>query len=113
MLGCTGAGWGCFGVWVYYFFSFLELHRGWSPLLASAAWHLLRSQGWLPACSAGLLFSRGIRPHWIMLISMCSFFVGSLIFATAPVDRIYWLNTFFSILIMPFGMDMSNPAATM
>jgi len=34
-LGCTGAGWGCFGIWVYYTFMFLENMRGWSPLLAS------------------------------------------------------------------------------
>lgn len=43
---------------------------------------------------------------------MVAFFVGSLLMSTAPVKQIYWGNTFFSILVMPFGMDMSNPAAT-
>ena len=50
---------------------------------------------------AGILISR-IKPHWIMLISMCAFFIGSLFLATAPVGQSYWLNTFFGILIMPF-----------
>lgn len=43
-----------------------------------------------------------VKPHWIMLISMCAFFSGSLLLATAPVEQSYWYNTFFGILIMPF-----------
>lgn len=35
VLVCTGAGWGCFSIWVYYTFNFLEVMRGWSPVLAS------------------------------------------------------------------------------
>jgi len=43
---------------------------------------------------------------------MCAFLIGSVLLATAPVNQSYWYNAFFGILIMPFGMDMSNPAAT-
>lgn len=111
VLGCTGAGWGCFSVWVYYVFSTLEVLRGWSPLLASAALAHAPISGLVASLSTGYLIGK-IKPHWIMFISMCAFFIGSLLFVTAPVDQSYWLNTFFSILIMPFGMDMSNPAAT-
>ena len=32
VLGCTAAGWGCFGIWVYYSFVMLEGLRGWDPL---------------------------------------------------------------------------------
>lgn len=111
VLGCTAAGWGCFSIWVYYSFSFLEVLRGWSPLL-SAAGH---SHGPIAGLIASLLtaYLMGkIMPHWIMFASMCAFFTGSLLFATAPVEQSFWLNSFFSILVMPFGMDMSNPAAT-
>ncbi|KAK4159662.1 putative drug resistance protein [Cladorrhinum sp. PSN259] len=103
VLGCTGAGWACFSIWVYYCCNFLEMMRGWSPVLTGV--------GFIPAILVGFLMSR-IKPHWIMLISMCAFFIGSLLLATTPVRQSYWLNTFFGILIMPFGMDMSNPAAT-
>jgi MFS family permease len=111
VLGCTAAGWASFSVWLYYSFTFLQVFRGWSPLLASAAYAHGPISGLIASLLTGYLMGK-IKPHWIMLISMCAFFVGSLLFATNPVDQIYWLNTFFSILVMPFGMDMSNPAAT-
>ncbi|KAK1766383.1 major facilitator superfamily-domain-containing protein [Phialemonium atrogriseum] len=111
VLGCTGAGWACFSIWVYYSFSFLENLRGWSPLLASAAYSPGPISGLIASLLTGYLMSR-IKPHWIMFVSMCAFFTGSILMVTAPVDQNYWYNTFLSILIMPFGMDMSNPAAT-
>jgi len=111
VLGCTGAGWACFSIWVYYSFSFLEIVRGWSPLLASAAYAPGPASGLAASLLTGFLMGR-IKPHWIMFVSMCAFFIGSILMVTAPVDQIYWLNTFLSIVIMPFGMDMSNPAAT-
>ncbi|KAK0669766.1 major facilitator superfamily-domain-containing protein [Cercophora samala] len=94
VLGCTGAGWGCFSIWIYYTFKLVENLRGWSPLLASVSF--------IPAILVGFLMSR-VKPHWIMLISMCAFFIGSLLLATAPVHQSYWFNTFFGILIMPFA----------
>ncbi|KAK4179733.1 major facilitator superfamily-domain-containing protein [Triangularia setosa] len=94
VLGCTGAGWGCFSIWIYYTFNIVEYLRGWSPLLASVSF--------IPAILVGFLMS-GVKPHWIMLISMCAFFIGSLLLATAPVHQSYWFNTFFGILIMPFA----------
>ncbi|KAK3984033.1 putative drug resistance protein [Cladorrhinum sp. PSN332] len=111
VLGCTGAGWGCFSIWVYYCCRFEEMMRGWGPVLTSVGFIPAPICGLAASILAGFLISK-IKPHWIMLISMCAFFVGSLLLATAPVSQSYWLNTFFGILIMPFGMDMSNPAAT-
>ncbi|OAA65267.1 major facilitator superfamily transporter [Niveomyces insectorum RCEF 264] len=111
VLGCTAAGWGCFSVWVYYSVQLLENLRGWSPLLTSAAYAPAPVTGLAASLLTGLLFSRGVKPHWVMLTSMVAFFVGSLLFATAGPAQPYWYNAFFSILVMPFGMDMSNPAA--
>ncbi|ERS98881.1 hypothetical protein HMPREF1624_04073 [Sporothrix schenckii ATCC 58251] len=111
VLGCTATGWGCFSVWVYYAVQMFETLRGWSPLMTSAAFAPAPVTGLLASLLTGVLFSRGVKPHWVMLLSMFAFFVGSLLFATSAPDQLYWFNPFFSILIMPFGMDMSNPAA--
>ncbi|KAJ9134776.1 MFS general substrate transporter [Pleurostoma richardsiae] len=111
VLGCTAAGWGCFSVWVYYNFSVVEVLRGWSPLLAAASHAHGPIAGLVASLLTGYLMGR-VRPHWIMFASMCAFFTGSLLFATSPVGQSFWLNSFFSVLVMPFGMDMSNPAAT-
>ncbi|KAH6653739.1 major facilitator superfamily domain-containing protein [Truncatella angustata] len=109
VLACTAAGWGSFSIWVFYQFQFLEILRGWSPLLAAAS----NAPGPFAGLIASLFVARymmRIGPHWIMLFSMIAFFGGSVLMATAPVGQIYWLNTLFSVLLMPFGMDMSSPA---
>jgi MFS family permease len=111
VLGCTAAGWACFSIWVYYSFAILQGLKGWSPLLSSAAFAHAPVSGFAASMLTGYLMGK-IKPHWIMFISMCGFFLGSLLAVTAPVNQDYWYNTFFSILVMPFGMDMSNPAAT-
>ncbi len=48
----------------------------------------------------------------MMMISMLAFTIGAILVATAPVGQSYWAQTFVSILIMPWGMDMSFPAST-
>lgn len=110
VLGCTAAGWGCFSIWVFYSFSIIQGLRGWSPLLSSAAFAHAPVAGFAASMLTGYLMGK-IKPHWIMFSSMCAFFIGSLLLVTAPVAQNYWYNTFSSILLMPFGMDMSNPAA--
>ncbi|RKU39881.1 hypothetical protein DL546_001813 [Coniochaeta pulveracea] len=111
VLGCTAAGWGCFSIWVYYALATMQNIRRWSPLLSSAAFAHAPISGFAASMLTAYLMGR-IKPHWIMFISMCAFFIGSILLATAPTNQLYWFNTFFGILVMPFGMDMSNPAAT-
>jgi MFS family permease len=47
-----------------------------------------------------------------MMVSMMAFCIGIVIAATMPANQSYWAQMFVSIIIMPFGMDMSFPAAT-
>lgn len=47
-----------------------------------------------------------------MVIAMCCFLAGQILIATTPVSQIYWAQTFVSLIIMPWGMDMSFPAGT-
>lgn len=90
----------------------MEQLRGYSPLLASAALSPAPVSGLAASMLAGFLLGKKVKPYIILLMSMWAFFVGSLLWALAPVKQTYWLNSFIGVLIIPFGMDMSNPAAS-
>lgn len=112
VLGCVACGWGCFGIWIYYTWNYVELLRGASPLLASAWICPVAVSGAIASISTGLLLSR-IKASFVMAIALTAFTVGTILIATAPVDQIYWAQLFVCTLIIPFGMDMSFPAATL
>src|SRR5204863_4657374 len=61
--------------------------------------------------TTGFLLSK-TTPQVTMMWSMSAFLIGTTLIATAPVNQIYWAQTFFSIIVMPWGMDMSFPSAT-
>ncbi|KAF1949835.1 MFS general substrate transporter [Byssothecium circinans] len=89
VLALVGLGWGAFGIWVFYTVRFLQHIRHETPLTISAHFS--------PAVPAGLI-AAGL--------------MGILLTHT-PVSFTYWAQTFVSIVVMPFGMDMSFPAATL
>ncbi|MCJ1415847.1 hypothetical protein MMC32_002181 [Xylographa parallela] len=111
VLGCIALGWSSFGIWMYYFWQFLEVLRQEAPLLTAA--HMVPSaiSGLCASVATGFLLSR-IATSWIMVIAMCAFFIGLTLLATMPIGQNYWLQTFFAAAITPWGMDMSFPAAT-
>ncbi|PLB37490.1 MFS transporter [Aspergillus candidus] len=111
VLGCMACGWGSFGIWVYYFWLFLEHIRGNTPLLSAAQFAPPCISGLIAAFTTGYLMSR-LRPAWIMLISMVAFALGVVFLAIAPVGQTYWALTFVSLVVTPWGMDMSFPAST-
>ena len=111
VLACIACGWATFSIWIFYIWEFLERLRGLSPLVAAAQFSPAAVSGLLAAVSTGFLLSK-TTPQVIMLASMCAFFIGTTIIATAPVKQVYWAQAFVSIIIMPWGMDMSFPSAT-
>ena len=111
VLGCIALGWSSFGIWVYYVWQFLEVLREEEPLLATAQVVPTALTGLCAAVTTGFLLSR-ISTAYIMVVAMCAFFTGVTLLATMPIGQSYWLQTFFSMLITPWGMDMSFPAAT-
>ncbi|KAH8585962.1 major facilitator superfamily domain-containing protein [Bisporella sp. PMI_857] len=111
VLACIACGWGTFGIWIFYLWEFLETLRTLNPLLASAQFSPAALSGLLAAVTTGFLLSR-TTPQVIMVLSMSAFFIGTTLIATTPVDQIYWVQAFFSIIVMPWGMDMSFPSAT-
>ncbi|KAL6232443.1 hypothetical protein BDW75DRAFT_232794 [Aspergillus navahoensis] len=112
VLGCVATGWGCFGTWIYYSWRFLLDSRGATPLLASAQFIPPGVSGLLASFATGFLMSR-IRPPLIMCMSLTAFTVGTILITIAPVHQTYWALTFVSLIVIPWGMDMSFPAATL
>ncbi|KAL3439992.1 major facilitator superfamily-domain-containing protein [Aspergillus insuetus] len=112
VLACVATGWGCFGTWIFYSWRFLLDIRAATPLLASAMFIPPGISGLIAAFATGYLMSR-IRPAWIMCMSLSAFTLGTVLIAIAPVHQTYWALTFVSLVIIPWGMDMSFPAATL
>ena len=110
-LACMACGWASFGIWVYYLWLFMIKIRGITPLLAAAQWTPPGVSGIIAAFTTGYLMSR-IKPGWIMLMAMIAFTLGILFIAINPVHQTYWALTFVSLIVMPWGMDMSFPAST-
>ncbi|KAH2543399.1 hypothetical protein KXW97_002718 [Aspergillus fumigatus] len=69
------------------------------------------SQGILPALATPYLMAV-ITSGWLMAIACAAFLGGCILQSTAPVEQSYWMNTFWSFVIMAWGMDISFPAST-
>ena len=110
VLGCIALGWSSFGIWVYYFYQFLENIRNLTPLGAVAQTVPAGISGCIAALTTGFILSR-LRTSYVMAIAMLGFCIGSILVATAPVDQTYWANIFVAVLITPWGMDMSFPVS--
>lgn len=48
-----------------------------------------------------------------MTIALTAFTVGTILIATTPVEQSYWAQSFVCTIVIPWGMDMSFPAATL
>ncbi|KAL9075827.1 MAG: hypothetical protein Q9157_003862 [Trypethelium eluteriae] len=112
VLVCIACGWGSFGIWIFYIFQFFEHVRGASPLLATAWLSPVAITGALASLTTAYLLGRA-QPATIMVIAMTAFAAGSIIIATAPANQNYWGQSFVVSLVIPFGMDMSFPAASL
>jgi len=109
VFACETCGWASFGIWVVYLWQILEVERGQSILQCSAQIVPTAISGAIAAITTGVVTSK-IQPGWVMLIAMSAFLVGIAMLATMPVHQTYWAQTFVSILVTPWGMDMSFPS---
>lgn len=105
-------GWASFGIWFFYTWQFVLEIRGTPPLLAVAYFSPCVVSGAMASISTGLLMHR-LGPSIIMILAMMAFLVGNFLIAFWPTEQIYWAQLFVAMLIMPWGMDMSFPAATL
>ncbi|KAF2103901.1 YOR378W-like protein [Rhizodiscina lignyota] len=111
VLALVGVGWGSFGIWVFYSVRFLELIRHATPLSVAAQYAPAVLCGLIAAGMTGFLLTH-TPVSFVMMCSMIAFCLGIVIAATQPAQQTYWAQMFVSIVVMPFGMDMSFPAAT-
>ena len=111
VLSATAVGWASFGVWLYYLWEFMQTLRHISPLLAAAQNSPAALTGFVSAITTGLLISK-IPVPYIMIFALIAYCVTSILTATMPINQTYWAQTFVATLLIPFGMDMSFPAAT-
>jgi MFS family permease len=107
LLGCVALGWAGFGVWVFYFWQFLESLRNLTPLHATAQFSPVVVSGFCAAIVTGLLLGR-LPGSTIMIMALLAFTTGLILLATAPVDQSYWAQTFVSLIIMPWGMYVTQ-----
>jgi MFS family permease len=47
------------------------------------------------------------------MASLCSFCTANILIGTMPAHQTYWAQVFVSIVVAPFGMDISFPAASL
>ncbi|EEP75430.1 hypothetical protein UREG_00276 [Uncinocarpus reesii 1704] len=110
VLVTTGLGWSSFGVWFYYLFQFIQRFRGVSPLDSAAQFAPGAISGIVAAIATPYLMWT-MPTGWLMAIACFAFLAGAILQATAPVHQSYWFNTFWSFVVMAWGMDISFPAS--
>lgn len=114
VLAALVCGWATFGIWTLYLVQVLEVARGLSPLLSAAYFTPVIFAGGVAAFITGkLLGPLQVRPPVVMMLALTAFTIGIILTAFAPLHQVYWGQIFVSMLVMPFGMDMSFPAATL
>jgi MFS family permease len=113
VLACLVCGWASFGIWYLYSWEIFFKLRDASPLLATAWFSPVVISGVVASIATGAILLPKLGPPTVMMISLVAFTTGTILMMTVPVNQIYWAQTFISIVIMPFGMDMSFPAATL
>lgn len=114
VLAAVVCGWATFGVWTLYLVQILQDIRHLSPLLTTAWFVPVSISGAVAAGVTGkLLGPLQVKPPAVMTLALLAFTAGIALTAFAPTNQTYWGQIFVSMLVMPFGMDMSFPAAAL
>ena len=104
-------GWGSFGIWTFYYYSFNLNLRHFSPLWAGSTHFVFVIFGTLAALFVGL-FMRKIGPSIVFCMSSVGFTCGCIISSVTPPSQTYWRNSFGMQVILAMGMDLSFPGAS-
>lgn len=105
-------GWGSFGIWQYYYWSFMMNLRGWTPISTGLTYIPLLILGILASMLTGRFINRKRAPY-IIFGSMLGFLTGIIILAVAPVHQTFWRLTFGQMFLLAWGMDCSFPSASL
>jgi MFS family permease len=111
ILASIGLGWASFGIYIFYLWQLLLYTRQLTPLHTALRISPVVPVGFLANALTGLLMHR-TPASVILLISLLAFTTSAILLALTPQHQSYWSLTFASLTLVPFGMDMSFPAAT-
>ena len=112
VLACMSLGWGLFGVWQYYYWSFMMGFRHYTPVETALTYMPLLILGVVAALIVGHFMSKRTAPY-IIFASMCGFLGGCLFLEFLPVHQSFWHLSFAQMFLLPWGMDCSFPAASL
>ncbi|KAK9452152.1 uncharacterized protein V1518DRAFT_444630 [Limtongia smithiae] len=110
-LSCVSAGWSSFRIFVHYMRNALVVLRGQSILTSSAQLMPISICGILAALTTGLSLCH-FRALTVTVFTMLTFLVGGILFATMQLHQTYGAQTLVGIVLFPWNMDISCPAAT-
>ncbi|PBP15649.1 MFS general substrate transporter, partial [Diplocarpon rosae] len=110
-LSIIACGWASFGIWVYFLWQLILHLRQYNLLAASAQQAPAAVSGLFASLTVAYLFSK-FNVAYIMVAAMTCFLTGQVLLATVPVSQTYWGQTFASLVVMAWGMNMSFPAGT-
>ncbi|KAK2623578.1 hypothetical protein QTJ16_007132 [Diplocarpon rosae] len=110
-LSIIACGWASFGIWVFYLWQLIMYLRQHSILAAAAQQAPAAVSGLLASLTVAYLFSK-LNVAYFMVAAMVSFLTGQVLLSTVPVSQTYWGQTFLSLVIMAWGMNMTFPAGT-
>ncbi|KAL6914271.1 hypothetical protein FSST1_012031 [Fusarium sambucinum] len=111
-LGFVTAASAAFGIWVWYFAQFIEVLRGWGPLLTSAGLVPILVIGVVVGFACWPFANRDFTAQLAMVSSSIAILISSALMATAPAKQEYWANSFASAIFMGVGMVLIIPSAS-
>ncbi|KAF4207515.1 hypothetical protein CNMCM8927_002920 [Aspergillus lentulus] len=110
VLATLACGWAAFGVWVFYGWEFVQNFRCISPLFGCLQFSPAAISGFVASFTTGLILQK-LPASVVMMISAAAFCTADILYATMPIKQSYWAQLFVSIIVMPWGMEMSFPAS--
>lgn len=112
VLLCMSLGWGLFGIWQYYYWSFMMDLRGYTPIATAFTYIPLLILGIVAALLVGFCMSKRRAPY-IVFGSMVGFMCGCIFLAILPVHQTFWKLSFGQMFLLAWGMDCSFPSASL
>lgn len=104
-------GWGSFGVWTFYYYSFQLNLRHYSTVWVGATHTFFILWGTTAAFICAFTIKR-IGAPVILFFSSIGFTVGSAMLSVTPVHQSFWKMNFGMEIVLTMGMDFSFPAAS-
>ncbi|CCH60828.1 hypothetical protein TBLA_0D03280 [Henningerozyma blattae CBS 6284] len=104
-------GWGAFGTWTFYYFSFVLNVRGYTAAWAGGSYFIFIVSGCAIATLCGFMMKK-VPPSVILYISMIGFMGGCVMLTVTPIHQSYFQNILGIMFVLPIGIDLSFPAAS-